>query len=258
MVDRDRFMNFVGWVNPDLGRFLSNDNDSAPTANATDNDSAPTANATTSRFLKISQAIFIGGFVTSIIAGHNYVEKKCESKFPEIELPKNATQDLIDEFDYRNDLRHNCKEELKDMIFYAAILYTASLSIVNVLRRTSCLSTIGSMLPYFRGSNREGVELQDTPLPGPIPLDILVPITPNIQIGELPAVTISNSPQVARHQTRSDLNTNAGVINPQIDSIRGDNSRNGDGGGARASFNPSNPTAIPAQLSPSHEVSVEI
>ena len=226
---------------------LTNGNDSAPIANAPE----------TSRFLKGLQVLGMAGIVTTV-AALKFTGQNCKLKFPEIELPQNVTQAFIDEFDYRNDLRHNCKEELKDMIFYAAILYTATLSIVNVLRRTSCLSAIGSMLPYFRGSNREGVELQDTPLPGPIPLDILVPITPNIQIGELPAVTISNSPQVARHQTRSDLNTNAGVINPQIDSIRGDNSRNGDGGGARASFNPSNPTAIPAQLSPSHEVSVEI
>lgn len=198
MVDRDRFMNFVGWVNPNSGRFLSNDNDSAPTANA----------IATSRCLTLIQAIIVIGFVASII-GINDEKKQCDSKFPEIKLPPNVTQSLIDEFDYRNDLRHNCEKQKEDERFNTAIAYIASLFIVNLAQRTSCLYNIGSMsariLSYFRGSNREGVGLQN-PSRSDIGMQNLTPVfnrsVPETihqlrdnPTNERPAVTISTSPQ---------------------------------------------------------------
>ena len=133
---------------------LTNGNDSAPIANAPE----------TSRFLKGLQVLGMAGIVTTV-AALKFTGKDCKLKFPEIELPQNVTQAFIDEFDYRNDLRHNCEKQKENIIFWTAIVYTTGLSIVNLAQRTSCLSTIGSMpariLSFFRGSNREGVELQN-------------------------------------------------------------------------------------------------
>ena len=111
MVDRDRFMNFVGWVNPYSGRFLSNDNDSAPTADY--------LGLTRQQILKIGMCMFnCAGFIATAI-GLTYGLQQCKSAFPEIELPINinATQDLINKIDDRNYLRHNCEEDLKKFIF---------------------------------------------------------------------------------------------------------------------------------------------
>ena len=189
-------------VNPDLRIFRPIGNDTAPTANA----------IATSRCLTVIQAIIMIGSVASIIV-INDEKKQCESKFPEIKLPPNVTQSLIDEFDYRNDLRHNCEKQKEDERFYTAIAFIASLFIVNLAQRTSCLYNIGSLsariLPYFRRSNREGIGLQN-PSGSNREMQNLTPVfnrsvpetihrlrdnPTNIQTGERPAVTISTSPQ---------------------------------------------------------------
>jgi len=189
-------------VNPDLRLFRPIGNDSAPTANA----------IATSRCLTVTQAMIMVAFVTSIIVTNDY-KKQCESKFPEIKLPPNVTKSLIDEFDYINDLIYKCVKQKEDTRFHTAIAYIASLFIVNLAQRTSCLYNIVSLsariLPYFRRSNREGVELQnlsgsdigmqnltpvfDRSVPGTI--QQLRDNSTNIQAGERPAVTISTSPQ---------------------------------------------------------------
>lgn len=181
---------------------LTNGNDSAPIANAPE----------TSRFpLKGFQALGMASFACTV-AALKFTGQDCKLKFPEIELPQNVTQAFIDEFDYRNDLRHNCEKQKENIIFWTAIVYTTGLSIVNLAQRTSCLSTIGSMpariLSFFRGSNREGVELQnlsgsDREMQNLTPVfNRSVPETihqlqnpTNIQTGERPALTISTSPQ---------------------------------------------------------------
>jgi hypothetical protein len=256
MVYRDRFMNFVGWVNPYSGRFLSNDNDSAPTADY--------LGLTRPQILKIGMCMShcIGFIITAI--GLTDGLQKCKSAFPEIELPIkiNATQDLINKIDDRKHLRHNCEEEVKKVNFYSTIGYHVCLSILYLMKGTSCLSTLGSLpsriLSYFRGSNREGVGLQN-PSRSDIGMQNLTPVfnrsvpetihqlrdnPTNIQTGERPAVTISTSPQVEFLSREPQQDGTGSVLNPNADVFR-DNPQNG-GGRAITGFNLRNPTASPS------------
>ncbi len=276
MVDRDRFMNFVGLVNPYSGRFLSNYNDSAPTADC--------LGLTRPQILKIGMCMFnCFGFITSAI-GLTYGLQECKSAYPEIELPINinATQDLINKIDDRNYLRHNCEEDLKKFIFYSAIGFHVCLSIVHLMARTSCLSTLGSlpsrMLNYIRGFNERDQEVPALlPMVGsggpsfppfsPRMLDYIresnaqmerererereryqeVPALPQQMVtlllpyreprGDRRAVIISN-PRVEFLSGEPQQDGTGSVLNPDADVFRG-NPQNG-GGGAITGFN-SNP-----------------
>lgn len=72
---------------------------------------------------------------------------------------------------------------------------------------------------------------------------------PQLSINMLRDGLDSNFRQLQNAIQRTFLNTNAGVINPQIDSIRGDNSQNGEEGGTITGFNPSNSTTSPSAIS---------
>jgi hypothetical protein len=272
MVDRDRFMNFVGWVNPYSGRFLSNDNDSAPTADC--------LGLTRPQILKIGMCMFnCFGFITSAI-GLTYGLQECKSAYPEIELPINinATQDLINKIDDRNYLRHNCEEDLKKFIFHSAIGFHVCLSIVHLMARTSCLSTLGSlpsrMLNYIREFNERDQEVPDLlPMVGsggpPFPPRMLnyirefnAQMERDQQVPALLPIFYSGGPSFPpfpprqpRGDPRSFIISNIGprveflsgepqqdgagsVLNPDADVFRG-NPQNG-GGGAITGFN-SNP-----------------
>ncbi len=273
MVDRDRFMNFVGWVNPYSGRFLSNYNDSAPTADY--------LGLTRPQILKIGMCMsHCTGFIITAIGLTDGLQK-CKSEFPEIELPINinATQDLINKIDNRNHLRHNCEEDLKKFTFYSAIGYHVCLSIVYLMVRTSCLSTLGSlpsrMLNYIRGFNE-----RDQEAPALLPMvgsggSSFHPFSPrmlnyigesNAQRGqEVPALpqmdTLLLPPREPRGDPRAVIISNIGprveflsrepqqdgtgsVLNPDADVFR-DNPQNG-GGRAITGFNLGNPTASPS------------
>ena len=255
MVDRDRFMNFVGLVNPYSGRFLSNDNDSAPTADY--------LGLTRPQILKIGMCMFnCAGFITSAI-GLTSGLQQCKSAFPEIELPINinATQDLINKIDDRNYLRHNCEEDLKKLIFIA-IGFHVCVSIVHLMAMTSCLSTLGSspsrMLNYIRESNAQ----RDQEAPALLPMvgsggPSFPPFPPRQPRGDPRVVIISNTgPRVEFLSGEPQQDGTGSVLNPDADVFRG-NPQNG-GGRAITGFNLGNPTASPSFVQVSQNLSPRV
>ena len=128
---------FLGFINQYSGQPLQEEDNS---------ESAPTANPLSfsrPQILKIGMCAFhFAGFVT-LMTGLKSGLQECKSLFPEIELPKNATQDFINKIDDKDYLRHNCEQKSIETVVYSAIGFHGCLSILDLMVRKFCLSSLG-------------------------------------------------------------------------------------------------------------------